>query len=213
MFTIDLLKGQGIPMKSRPEGIVIASVTLVVPLVIAVAMFSFYLRSKIIISIKNQDIVNYEAKISKLWDAVKRQKSFEKERVVYTSCLSEVKSSLVRHTQWSSILAALVENIPNSVVLTALSVKQGIVRKKIPHKDDPKKMVDTTVSIRMLHMSVYGSPRYNCGEAVRQFRDRLWSSPLLGPVLENIRVSQKSARIENKDVISYEIDCVFKPVM
>jgi hypothetical protein len=213
MFTIDLLKGQGIPIKSRPEGIVIASVALAVPFIIAIAMFSFYLRNGIIISIKKNDIVNCEAKINKLSDIVKLQKSFEKEKVVYSGCLSEVKSSIHGHTQWSSILETLVQNIPDSVVLDELSVKQSSVRKKVPQKDDPQKMADTTVPVRMLHMSVYGSARANCGEAVREFRNRLWASSVLGPKLENIGVSQKSAKVEKEDVVSYEIDCVFKPEM
>ena len=213
MFTIDLLKGQGLPIKSRPEGIVIASVALAVPVILAFAMFSFYLRNSIIISIKKQDIVNYKAKISKLSDIVGLQKSFEKEKIVYSGCLSEVKSSISGHAQWSSILETLVQNIPESVVLEELSVRQSSVRKKVPQKDDPQKMVDTTVPVRMLHMSVYGSARSNCGEAVREFRNRLWSSSLLSRKLENISVSQKSARIENQEVFSYEIDCVFKPEM
>lgn len=211
MFTIDLLKGQGLPIKSRPEGIVIAAITLAVPIIIAIAMFSFYLRSGIIISIKKQDRINYEAKMNKLADAVELQRTFEKEKGICSGCLSEVKASISRHTQWSPILAALVENIPESVVLEELSVRQSSVKKKVPQKDDPKKMVEATFLLRTLSMSVYGGAWSNCGEAVREFRDRLWSSSLLGPKLENIKVSQKSARIENKDVISYEIDCVFKP--
>ncbi len=213
MFTIDLLKGQGIPTKSRPEGIVIASVALAVPIIIAIAMISFYLRNSIIISIKKNDIVNYEAKVSKLSDAVKLQKTIEKEKIIYSGCLSEVKSSIGRHAQWSPILETLVQNIPDSVVLEKLSIAQSSVRRKVPQKDNPKTMVDITIPIRTLHMSVYGSSRTDCGEAVREFRNRLWSSSVLGPKLENIRVSQKSARIESKDVISYEIDCVFKPEM
>ncbi len=211
MFTIDLLKGQGLPAKSRPEGIVIASVTLAVPLIIAIAMFSFYLRNKIIISIKEQDIVSYEARIDKLSDAIELQKSLGEKKIVYSGCMSEVKSSIGRHSQWSFILKALIENIPESVVLDKLTVKQSFVKRRVSQKDDPQKMVDVTVPVRTLQMSVYGSPRYNCGEAVRQFRNRLWSSSLLGPKLKNIRVSQKSAKIENKDVISYGIDCIFKP--
>jgi Tfp pilus assembly protein PilN len=213
MFTIDLLKGQGRPAKSRPEGIVIAAVTLIVPLIIMIAMLSFYLRNKIIISIKKQDIVNYQAKIDKLSDVIELQKSLEKEKIVHSSCLSEVKSSIGRHTQWSSVLKTLVENIPDSVIFERLSVKQTSIKRKVPRKDDPKKTVNITVPVRTLQMSVYGSPQYNCGEAVRKFRNRLWSSPLLGPKLKDIRVSQKSARIENKDVISYEIECVFKQGM
>ncbi len=213
MFTIDLLKGQGLPMKSRPEGIVIAAVTLAVPVIIAIAMFSYYLRSRIVISIKKQDIVNYDAKIGKLADSIKLQKSLEEEKIVYSKCLAEVQSSIVRHTQWSSILAAIIGNMPESVVLSGISVKKSTIRKKVPKKDNPEETIEITVPVRTLHMSIYGSPLDRSGEAVREFRDRLWLSSLLGPKLENIGVSQKTTRFDNKDVVSYEIDCIFKPGM
>jgi Tfp pilus assembly protein PilN len=209
MFTIDLLKGQGVPMKSRPEGIVIAAVTLAVPLLIAIAMGSFYLRNSVIIAIKNQDIKNFQMKIGRLADAVELQKTFEKEKTVNDGCLSEVKASINRHAQWSPVLEILARNMPESVVLEKIGVEQKSVKRSISQKNNSLK----TVIVRTVHMSVYGSLQSNCGDAVREFRNRLWSSSLLGQKLENIRVSQKSARVENQDVISYEIDCVFKPEM
>ena len=60
MFTIDLLKGHGIPIKSKPEGIAIAVATFTVPLVIAIVMFGFCLHTRIIMSIQKQAIINYE---------------------------------------------------------------------------------------------------------------------------------------------------------
>jgi hypothetical protein len=213
MFTIDLLKGQGLPMKSRPEGIIIAAVTLAVPVLIAIAMGSFYLRNSIIIAIKNQDMKNFQTKIGKLADAVELQKTFEKEKIVNNGCLSEVGASINRHAQWSPILETLVRNMPEPVILERISVEQKSIKKKVPRKDDPKKTVDATIFIRTVHMNVYGSLRSGCSDAVREFRNRLWSSSLLGSRLENIRVSQRSAKIENQDVISYDIDCVFKPEM
>ena len=211
MFTIDLLKGEGIPAKSRPEGIAIAAATLAVPVIIAIVMFGLYLRNRIIISIQKQAIVNYETKIVELSDAVELQKSFEKEKAVIGSALSEVKSSIGRHTQWTPVLATLVENMPDLLVLTELRVKQNSVKIKVPKKDDPQKMVDISVPVRTLQMSVSGRPGDNCDEAVRDFKDRLRSSALLGPKLEDIRVSQEFDTLEGRDVISYEIDCIFKP--
>jgi len=105
----------------------------------------------------------------------------------------------------------LVENIPDSVVLTSLEVKQRSVKRKVPQKDDPKKMINISVPVRTLHISVCGSPQINCDEAVRDFGDRLRSSALLGPKLEDIRVSQGFDTLQNQDVVSYEIDCIFKP--
>ncbi len=211
MFTIDLLKGEGLPAKSRPEGIAIAATTLAVPVIIAIVMFGFYLRNKIIISIQKQTIVSYETKIDELSDAVELQKTFENEKNAVSNCLSEVSTSISRHTQWSPVLTTLVKNMPDSVVLTELKVKQSSVKRKVPKKDDPKKMIDISVPVRTLQINVCGSPQSNCDKAVRDFRDRLRSSAFLGPKLENIRVSQRFGTLESRDVVFYQIDCIFKP--
>lgn len=211
MFTIDLLKGQGIPIKSGPWGVVIAATAFAVPIFVAMVMLGFYLGDRIAISAKKQEIVNYEGYISKLSDAVKLQESFEKEKNNINSCLSEALSSAGEHTQWSPILATVVENMPDSMVLTRLEVKQRSANKKVPQKDDPNKMIDVGVSASTLQMSVSGRSQANNDKAVKDFKDRLRLSALLAPKLEDIIVSQKSDTFEGQDVVSYEIDCIFKP--
>jgi len=211
MFTIDLLKGQGIPAKSHPRNIAVAAAAVVVPIIIAIVMFGFYLRNRIVISIQKNAIANYETKIAGLSDAIELQKSFEEKKGVYNNCLSEVSSSLDRHTQWSPVLVTLVKNLPDSVLLTELDVKQRSVRRKIPQKDDPQKMIDTSVPVRTLHMTVAGRPESNCDDAIRDFSEVLRSSSLLGPRLEDIRISQGVCKLGEQEAVSYQIDCIFKP--
>ena len=210
MFTIDLLKGQGIPMKSSPGGIAIAAVTVAVPMTIAIIMFGFYMNNMTQVSIKEQEIVRCQAEIDKLSGAVELQDSLEKEKIVYGNCLSEVRSSISKYIQWSPVLVTIVENMPDSVMLTALEVKQNSVRKKVPKKDNPEEMIEKSVPVRILQMSVSGDPQQDCDKAVRDFRNRLRSSAFLGPKLEDIGVSQESETLEGRDVASYEIECVFK---
>jgi Tfp pilus assembly protein PilN len=210
MFKIDLLKGQGVPMKSSPGGIAIAAVTIAVPLYVFIIAFGFYVNGKTYMSVKKQEIARCQSVIDNLSDAVELLESLEKEKTAYGARLLEVKSSINRYIQWSPVLVTLVENMPNSVMLTGLEVKQHSVRKKVPKKDNPQEMIDQNVPVRTLRMSVSGSPQYNCDKAVRDFRDSLLSSAFLGPRLENIGVSQESGTLEGRDVASYEIDCVFK---
>jgi Tfp pilus assembly protein PilN len=192
MFTIDLLKGRGIPEKSGgPEGVAVAVVGIAVPVIIAIAVFGYYLRGRIIMSVQKQSIINYEAKTNELADVVKLQKKYEEEKNIYNSCLSEVSSSIGRHTPWSPVLVTLIENMPDSIVLTKLDVKQRSVKKKVPQR----------------------RPQSNSYEAVKDFQDRLRASTLLGPRLEDITVSQKIDRLNGQNVTSYQINCVFKAGM
>jgi hypothetical protein len=210
MFTIDLLKGQGVPLKSSPGGITIAAVTIAVPLYAFIITFGFYVNDKTYMSVKEQEIARCQSVIDNLSDAVKLQESLEKEKTAYGVRLLEVKSSINKYIQWSPVLVTLVENMPNSVTLTGLEVKQHSVRKKVPKKDNPQEMIEKNVPVRILRVSVNGSPQYNCDKAIRDFRDSLLSSAFLGPRLENIGVSQESGTLEGRDVASYEMDCVFK---
>jgi Tfp pilus assembly protein PilN len=211
MFKIDLLNGQAIPLKSKPGSLAIITVTVVIPIAVAMGMLSVYMQNKIVVSMKKQEINRCQAEIDKLSDAVGLQKALEQKKIAYGDYLSEVKLSIKRHTQWSPVLTILMENIPNSVVLTSLAVNRSSVKRKAPQKDDPSQMVEIEVPIKILRLSVSGGPQSNCDEAVRDFRDRIRDSAFLGPKLENIGVSQKSETLEGQNVVSYEISCVFKP--
>ena len=211
MFTIDLLKGQGLPTRSRPRTMVASAIAATVPVVAAIAMFGFYLQNKIIISIRKGEVASYEKKIGELSDAVKLQESLQQKIGLYNTSLSEVKSAVSRHTQWSGILATVVENMPKSVVLTALEVKQHTVKRSVPKKDEPGKTTVISVPAPVLRMTISSLPHSASDKAVKKFRDSLRSSGVLGPRLENIVVSQKTDKLGGLKVVSYEIDCLLKP--
>jgi Tfp pilus assembly protein PilN len=213
MFTIDLLKGQGVPLKSSPVGLAIIAVTVAVPFIVAVIMFSLYLDDKASASVLKQEIARCEKEIDKLSDAVETYESLEKDKALYGSCLAEVKSSLGRYIQWSPVLVTMVKNLPESVVLTGLEVRKDTVRKKVPKAGNPDVMVEKNIPKKILLMNVSGNPKHNCGKAVMDFQDSLRSSDFLGPRLESIGFSQESETLKGQDVASYEIKCVFKETL
>ena len=213
MFTIDLLKGEGLPAKDRAQSMAVAAIASAVPFVIAVAMFGFYLHNKIIISIRTSEIAACKEKTDKLSDAVAKQRDLELNKTAYDVCLAEVKNAVERHTQWSPILATVVGNMPESVVLTALEVKDRTVKRKVPNKDNPETTTEVSILAPTLQMNVAATPQSDGDKAVRAFRDKLQSSDLLGPRLESITVSQKADELNGLDVVSYEINCLFKPIL
>jgi hypothetical protein len=210
MFTIDLLKGKAIPLKSKPGSLAIIVISVVIPATVAAGMLSLYQHNKIVLSVKEQEIAKCQAETEKLSDAVELQRALEKKKTTYSKCLSEVKSSIKRYTQWSPVLTTIMENIPESVALSSLVVEHNSVRRKVPKEDNPQKMVEVDVLVQTLRLSVVGDNQTNNDEAVREFRNRLRDSEFLGPRLENIGVSQKSETRNGQEVVSYEISCVLK---
>jgi hypothetical protein len=211
MFTIDLLKGEGLPAKQKAQNVAVAAMASAVPAVVAIAMFGFYLHNRIIISIQTGEMAAYKEKTDKLSDAVAKQRALELNKTAYGACLAEVKTAVERYTQWSPILATVVGNMPESVVLTALEVKDRTVKRKVPKKDDPGTTTEVSILAPTLQMNVAATPQSDGDKAVRAFRDKLQSSDLLGPRLESITVSQKADGLSGLDVVSYEINCLFKP--
>lgn len=211
MFTIDLLNGRAIPLKSKPGSLAIIVISAAIPVTVAMGMLSAYHRNGIVVSVKEKEIAKYQSDIEELSDAVGLQKALVKKKMGLVSCLSEVKSSLKRHTQWSPVLTTLMENMPETVVLNSLRVKYDTVKRKIPKKNNPEKKVEVDVLVRILQLNISGDNQANCDQAVRDFRDRIRASEILGPRLEKIGVSQDSETIDGQDVVSYEISCVFKP--
>lgn len=211
IFTIDLLNGRALPLKGKPGGLAVMAVTAAVPMAVAIGLVGLYLHNNAAVAATEKEIAHYEAQIGELSDAVQRKAALEKEKIAYKNYLSEVSSSIKRHTQWSPILTTLIENMPDSVVLTNIEVEQKSVKKKVPKPDDPQKTVEIDVLVKTLRLRVSSGSDRNCDDAVRDFRDRLRSSQLLGPKLENIAVAQESETREARTVVSYEISCIFKP--
>ena len=213
MFTIDLLKGQGRPVRTRPKGIAIFVATFVVPMLVAILMASYYYSNRVVISINNQNVANYTTQIERLADTLKLKESWERDKINLSNCLSDVASSIGTHTQWSPILVSLVQNLPNSAVLNSLEVKQTLINKKASAIADKKdKTTDTSVTVRTLRMRLCGNPNSDFDREIKAFRDRLLASNVIGTKLEDVVIaSQTNDTMDGRNVISYDIDCIFKP--
>lgn len=211
MFKIDLLKGQAIPIKSKPGGIAVMAGAIAIPVVAVIILVNSFLTGSVSLAVGKQQIVSYSNQTEKLADAVAMQKSFEEEKSAQYSYLSEISANIGRHLQWTPILVTVVESMPDTMVITSLEVKRDSVKRQIPKKGDPTKMVDANVLVKRMLISVTGDPSQNHDESVKRFCQRMRFSEVLGPMIDNISVNQKARKNKGKDELSYEIDCVFKP--
>ena len=206
---IDLLKGKGLPEKTQPHRIAAAAALLTIPLLTLIIMAGMYIVNGIEIKTNKKFIESYNKKISELSDVIEFKNSLDKEKQSINAALSEVASAVKRHTQWSPILSELTDNIPDSMTLTKLTAAQELVKQK-PSDKNTDKTKNITIPKRTLQISLCGSPGSNSDLAVKQFGDRIRLSKIIGPKIEDIRISQKTDSIEKKEIILYQIDCILK---
>jgi len=211
MYEIDLLKGQGIPARFRPESAAAFAAAAVIPAVVAVTLVGLYLHNRALIAAGKKGIESYERQTLRLTDASAAQKAIREEHAYLTACLAEVNQSIKAHTQWSGVLRTIAESLPASVQLDELRVEQRFTRHKVPKPNDPKKTVTITLPARTLYLTVRGSEGLDADRAVNTFREQLWQSEAIGSRLENIKVAKQVRETDNRPTTTYEISCVFKP--
>jgi hypothetical protein len=210
LFTIDLLKGRGIPPRSGPVGLTIAVITVLVPLIIAITLYGLHRNNKIVTEVQKKEILKLQEKTAKLSDAVTVQKTLEKEKVLYKTCLEEVKASIDKFYQWSPVLVTLAEEMPDSVVLTDLQVEHKSVLKEIPKKNNPDRMTTVDVAVTKLIIWINNQGQGDYDEQVKDFRDRLYASDSLGSKIDQITFSRDAENNNGTELVSYRIECSFK---
>ncbi len=212
-YTIDLLKGEGLPIRSRPGGIAFACLVVVLPFLTAFGAVSVYLDSGVVITIQKQQTSRLATAVEALSSAVHKREALERDKAQAAWVLSDVKASLGGHSQWSPTLASLVESLSDTLILTKLEARRDTVRIKVPAKDDPTKKVDASIPVRALKICVCGKDKESSSEAVRRFQESLRSSPAIGPMLDTVTVSQDATMLEGHEAVLYEFNCVFKPTV
>ena len=210
MYKIDLLKGQGIPIRTKPANIIVGIITLLVPVIISMAVLGYYLRTNVGINVRQKQLAVCQSNIDKLADVIELHRTFEQEKIDINNGLTEVYSSLDTQFQWSPVLELLARDIPDSIVMTQLAAKRRFITKQVPNKDAPEEMIDVQDVQRTLQISVSAAPEQNCDKAVRDFTDKIRFSEKIGPKIKTISISQEFENINNENLVSYQIDCVFK---
>ncbi len=203
VFNIDLLKGQGIPLKTSPQAIAIVAAAIVVPFIIIAIMLGVYLNNRVSIPIMEHEMAVYNQKMQTLSEGVNAQKMFYKDRDSISACAPEAASAVRKFAAWSPVIQAVAENVPGAMVLNSFAGKYSVV----------KSQQGGDFICREIEMGVTGSAKASWDEEVKAFRGRLLENSVLKSRLQDIPVGHQSSKGGEKDSISYDMRMIFKSSM
>jgi hypothetical protein len=213
MYKIDLLKGQGVPIKHRRGGVVMIVATFAVPGLLFAAAYTQYVVNRVNISRIEARVTDRQNQIDRLRQAVVQRKQLEKQEGVMNDSIDEIAKQVVKHEQWSEVLKALVQNLPDSLMMSRIEVKQSSTTKMVPDPVDPNKTKTAAFASRTMLVSLLGNSRFNNIGLVRDYIHAVGETEPVASRISDIRISgQDNEKIGNNEWTRYDIDCVFKPV-
>jgi hypothetical protein len=210
MHKIDLLKGRGIPAKTTTGGIIILTMTVIVPLLVAVGMLDWYLQTKIDIEVMQQRIVTGNETIARYKPDLKLKKSLDQQITLLNRQLLEVSNCVDTFIQWSPILVTLSKNMPSRMIMNSLAIQCSSIRKTTRKKTDSDKPISIPIPERKMVMNISGSKPGSYDTMVQGYQERLNLSPALRPKLKDIIPSKEASAIGTDQTESYVMNIIFK---
>ena len=210
MYTIDLLKGGGLPAKSSISNAIAIGLLFSVPVIIFIMMTSTYAQSKILISSHTQTLDNYQNRFAGLKYYLAQEKLIQERYRTINSCMDEVNDLLEQNMQWSNILTLIEQTLPQSLIIDRLEVKIKNSKKTVPQRLDSKKMISIPVYDRSLTIQLHAASHTNSDAIVKKFQNDLTKAALTKALVGDLAISsRKPSRINEIDVTCYEMNYTF----
>jgi hypothetical protein len=210
MFSIDLLKGKGLPEKVDLKKSTLKALPILIP-VLAVTLFaSTYQRDRAllqdqqqVLSINQQQLQLHREDISEYNKMNVKIKGMEK-------CLDDISKAMSYRVQVSEVFVELVQTLPENIFVYEMELDRSAAQEKIqqPDSDEVKQQL---VIRRKLDLVLCGYDADKSDAAVQEYVNALKQSPLLTEVFAEIKPpARQQGEVDGRAAIYYEIECILR---
>jgi hypothetical protein len=210
MFTIDLLKGAGLPKKSRPVVVAMAMIPLLIPLMGTVVLAACWQHNRTLMQTQQKIINDNQIKINASADDLACYTRANAKILTLRQQLEDVDMGLQYRVQISDILRALTESLPDNLVLTRLDMNRMDQQKKETDKATGN-VRQTLVIQRKLRVEVGGVLQDQTDVSADEYIQKLRSCENLKGLVESIQiVARNNGSLDGQNCAFYEIECLLK---
>ena len=210
MYQINMLKGRQLP-DDHWVGILLTGIAFVIPVILAFTISIGYFNDRLTLNAQREKLTDYEFQLREMEDARTRVDGVVSDIQKISASLSDVGEVLGRNTQWTDILLAISENLPDTLSVNKLDVLHKTVTRTVEQRYGDKKKINILIPARTLVVSLFSFARDGGDAAVRDFQRSLIESESFKRCVKDVVIAvREPVNIEGKDVVRYELNCILK---
>lgn len=205
-FRIDLLRGQGLPKRSRPGTMALAAVPFLIPLLATGLLAGQWFSQKALIQTK---LTIHQQNLQQITEHTKDLQWHEATQQDILNARHRIKTiqdALRLEMPLSPLMAELVQTLPPEAFFTEMDFTYQPVRRKVV---DPKTNQVSYIQViqRTLRLLLAAPNRPESDTSINDYIQKLRSAPLLSSLAQEIQIYSRQEASDSQNLILYEIRC------
>ncbi|MFI4912579.1 MAG: hypothetical protein ACIAQZ_13010 [Sedimentisphaeraceae bacterium JB056] len=212
MYNLDLLKTNGIPKKGSPFLTFVTTTAVFIPILFCFMIGAEYMSNQVQIRFNFEMLDKIKQKLETVPYDQRLDNRLKQELGVGLSTISEIKQSVDRTIQWTSILTEITDSLPENLAIAEVDVKRAIDRLRVPDpKSEVNRKMEVEVITRTLKMTVFNLKPDRTNNDAQSYIKTLNDSELLKEKMESAKIAMiKVEEFGDQMLPCYFIECVFK---
>ncbi|RLC07926.1 MAG: hypothetical protein DRI24_24125 [Deltaproteobacteria bacterium] len=210
MFSIDLLKGKGLPEKLDLKRSLLKALPILIS-VLAVTLFaSAYQNDKVSLRDQQQLLSSSQQQLTLHTEDIAEYNKLNVKIKGMQKCLNDISRAMTYRIQVSEVLMELSQALPENIFVYEMNLNRKSVQKKIQDPDSGN-VTQHLVVRRKLELVLCGYDADQSDVAVQEYVNVLKRSPLLAEIFTEIKPSaRQQGEVEDRPAIYYEIECTLR---
>ncbi|MDH4202075.1 MAG: hypothetical protein OEV87_04210 [Phycisphaerae bacterium] len=210
MFSIDLLKGKGLPQKLDMRKSALKAVPILIPLLAMGVFAASYQRNASMLRAQRQALAGNQRQIAQYTKDVIEYNRMDARIKGLEKGLNDISKALSYRIQVSDLLMELVQTLPESIFIYEMNMNRSAVNEKI-QQENSAEVKQRLVVRRQLKLVLCGYDPEKSDIAVQDYVSELEKSPLLTGLFVEMKPSaRQQGEVDGRPAIYYEIDCVLR---
>lgn len=210
MFSIDLLKGKGLPEKVDLKKSTLKALPILIPLLAVTLFASAYQRDRALLQHQQETLTNNRQQLELHTNDVIAFNKMNRTIKGMEKCLHDISKAMHYRVQVSAVFVELVQTLPESIFVYEMNLDRKAAREKkqLPDSGEVKQQL---VVRRKLNLVLCGYDADQSDAAVQEYVSALKLSPLLTDLFTEIKPpARQQGEVDGRAAIYYEIECILR---